>query len=561
MNIFPDPFHFERALNDVQLLFLTPSGDSMSLTATHKMGIAAIIMAGSVFLSRLMGLIRDKVVSWQFGAGSESDVYFAAFVVPDFINHLLAGGYISITLIPLLSKCFAEDEENGWRFFSAVFWWASLSISLFTAVAWFLAPELARLVGPGFSPEKQARLAFFLRIILPAQIFFLPGACISALLYIRRQFFAPALTPLVYNGCIIAGGLLVSGKGMEGFCWGVLAGAATGAFLLPAWAARAGTQNHLGEGVPGGLTFRAVLRHPMLKRLLFLALPLMLGLSIVVLDEQFVRIFGSLAGEGAVSLLSYARRIMQVPVGVVAQAAGVASFPFLAALAAKNDTTGFDRTLNTALQGSLLVVLPLTACMMALALPTLGFLFEGGRFSAEETVAATPLLQLLLLSVPFWVIQQVLGRAFYARQDTLTPALTGTLATFAALPVYPLAVHRWGATGVALLTTVSLLVYTAALTLAWQRKQGSEAFLGTWLLSLKSLLLCLPATLLALYVVDRLPNVLINFFPDSMALLPPALLHALVLAVAGSVFLLAYGIPARLWLPELLHFRRSTSKS
>ena len=205
----------------------------MRLTATHKMGIAALIMAGSVFLSRLMGLVRDKVVSWQFGAGAESDVYFAAFVVPDFLNYLLAGGYISITLIPLLSKRFEEDEADGWRFFSAVFWWAALGIAALTAVAWIFAPELARIVGPGFSPEKQARLAHFLRIILPAQVFFLPGACVSALLYIRKQFLAPALTPLIYNGCIIAGGLLVTGRGMEGFCWGVLFGAALGSFLLP----------------------------------------------------------------------------------------------------------------------------------------------------------------------------------------------------------------------------------------------------------------------------------------------------------------------------------------
>lgn len=76
----------------------------------------------------------------------------------------------------------------------------------------------------------------------------------------------------------------------------------------------------------------------------------MLGVSIVAMDEQFVRIFGSMAGEGAVSLLSYARRIMLVPVGVVAQAAGVASFPFLAALAARGDDAGFDKTLGTALR-------------------------------------------------------------------------------------------------------------------------------------------------------------------------------------------------------------------
>ena len=141
----------------------------------------------------------------------------------------------------------------------------------------------------------------------------------SALLYIRKQFLAPALTPLIYNGCIIAGGLLVTGRGMEGFCWGVLFGAALGSFLLPVVAARS-SGSPLPEGIPAGLRLRFNLRHPLLKRLLLLALPLMLGVSIVAMDEQFVRIFGSMAGEGAVSLLSYARRIMLVPVGVVAQA-------------------------------------------------------------------------------------------------------------------------------------------------------------------------------------------------------------------------------------------------
>ena len=176
----------------------------MRLTATHKMGIAALIMAGSVFLSRLMGLVRDKVVSWQFGAGAESDVYFAAFVVPDFLNYLLAGGYISITLIPLLSKRFEEDEADGWRFFSAVFWWAALGIAALTAVAWSFAPELARIVGPGF-PRKTGPAGPF-PAHHPARTGLLPaGACVSALLYIRKQFLAPALTPLIYNGCIIAG--------------------------------------------------------------------------------------------------------------------------------------------------------------------------------------------------------------------------------------------------------------------------------------------------------------------------------------------------------------------
>ena len=224
------------------------------LSARQKMGAAALIMGFSVLLSRFMGLARDKVISWQVGAAGESDIYFTAFVVPDFINYLLAGGYISITLIPLLSALFEEDEEDGWRFFGAVFTWATLAILGLAVLGWLFAAPLARLVAPGFTVEQHARLAHFLRIVLPAQIFFLPGACLSALLYIRRQFAVPALMPLIYNGFILLGGMLLPAlglaRGMEGFCWGVLAGAFAGAFLLPCIAAR-----------KGGLKFRPALTH------------------------------------------------------------------------------------------------------------------------------------------------------------------------------------------------------------------------------------------------------------------------------------------------------------
>ena len=115
------------------------------LSARQKMGAAALIMGFSVLLSRFMGLARDKVISWQFGAAGESDIYFTAFVVPDFINYLLAGGYISITLIPLLSALFEEDEEDGWRFFGAVFTWATLAILGLAVLGWLFAAPLARL--------------------------------------------------------------------------------------------------------------------------------------------------------------------------------------------------------------------------------------------------------------------------------------------------------------------------------------------------------------------------------------------------------------------------------
>lgn len=513
----------------------------MSFSTTQKMGVAAAIMAGSVFLSRFMGLARDKVVSWTFGAGAEADIYFTAFVVPDFINHLLAGGYVSITLIPLLASCFAENEEDGWRFFSAVFWWASFGIGVLTLLAWFGAPWLAPVVAPGFGPEAQARLVEFLRIILPAQLFFLPGACLTAILYIRKQFYVPALTPLIYNGCIILGGLLVQGRGMEGFCWGVTVGAAVGAFALPLWAVR-----------QGGLRLGWHWRHARFGKLLLLALPLMLGLSVTVMDEQLVRVFGSMAGEGAVSLLNYARRIMMVPVGVVAQAAGVASFPFLAALVARGDEAGFQETLGRALGASVFVVMPLTALMIALAAPTLGFLFEGGRFTAQSTAAAAPLLQIMLLSVPFWTVQQVLGRAFYARQDTLTPALVGTVVTVAALPIYYICTRQTGANGVAAMTTVCMVVYTLALAFVWGKKFGMATLsgLGGQILgcSLLSAVAGAAVWCAVRTVEGRLP------------VWPALVVQGVLLAAGGGIFLLVY-VPLAKWLcPAALLFRKKKRK-
>ena len=242
--------------------------------------------------------------------------------------------------------------------------------------------------------------------------------------------------------------------------------------------------------------------------------------------------------------------------GVVAQAAGVASFPFLAALAARGDDAGFDKTLGTALRGSMLVVIPLTAYMLAVALPTLGFIFEGGRFSAEETILAAPLLQILLLSVPFWVVQQVIGRAFYARQNTLTPAIVGTVATLAALPVYPLAVKLWGAFGVAMLTTLCLFVYTLALSWFWIRKHGTGAFDGMGHQLLKGGLLVLPGTLLAFFAVYGLPGRLPLWFPSLYAYLPAAMRHAAICGIAGVIFAVPYLLLAKLFMPEALSLKR-----
>lgn len=334
-----------------------------------------------------------------------------------------------------------------------------------------------------------------MRIILPAQVFFLCGACVTALLYMRRQFRVPALAPLIYNGCIIAGGLLLPWLtqgmalpaewelgGMTGYCVGVTVGAGLGAFLLPFRVAAA-----------GGLRLSPVFRHPLLKRFLIMALPLMLGQTVIFLDEQFMRVFGSLVGDGAVSLLNYARRIMQVPVGLMGQAAAVASYPFLVSLLTSGEKERFDQTLSAALRASVGLIIPCALWMGVAARPIMGVIFQGGRFGLAETVASTPLLQIMLAATPLWIVYMVLVRAFYADGDTLTPATTGTAMTLLALPVYYWWAVPLGAWAIALTSAVSVSAYVLWLVAIWARRQGTGAFAGLLSLSGRALLCSLPA--------------------------------------------------------------------
>lgn len=443
-----------------------------------QMGWAALIMGASVLLSRFMGLARDKVISYLFGATQESDIYFAAFVIPDFLNYLLAGGYFSITLIPLLSTFFKQDEDEGWRFFSAAFTWIALAITPLTIAAMLFAPFLTPLAAPGLPPQALDRLGFFLRIVMPAQLFFLLGSALTAILFLRKQFSVPALTPLVYNLCIILGGILLRKRGMEGFCWGVLAGAFIGNFLLPLVAVKA-----------GGIRLAPVFRHPGLKPFVFLALPLMLGQSIVVLDEQLIRVFGSMAGTGAVSWLNYARRIMLVPVGVVAQAAGVASYPFLAELVARRDFSTFHQTLNLALRSVLTLLIPLSIWMMCIARPTIVLIFQQGYFNPTDTDLTARILRILLAGVSFWGIQQVLGRGYYARQDTLSPAILGTAVTALSIPLFWALCTNLLAMGVAMASASAIASYTLLLCCLWWYRFGTETFAGIGTASLKLLLI------------------------------------------------------------------------
>jgi putative peptidoglycan lipid II flippase len=436
----------------------------------RRMGIAAAIVAGGVLLSRVLGLVRQIVFAWILGAGAAGDEYFVAFLIPDFLNYLLAGAYMAITLIPILARRFAAgDEEDAWRAFWAVTRPLAIGVTLLVIVAMPLVDPVLRTIEPGFDDAQVANAARLTRIVLPAQVFFILGQLLTAVQFARERFVIPSLGPLVYNAAIILGGI-AGGVGRDdpsadGFAWGALVGAFLGIFALQAWGAwRAGLR------MPTG----SLRRHPAIRRYFALAIPLMLGQSLVVLDEQLGRTFGSLVSDGGVSWLTFGRQTMLVPVGVIAQAAGVATYPFLARLVAEGRQREMTEAVGRALRYIVVFSLAAAAGLIALSTPIVRALYERGLWDGADTTATAGTLVFFALGVPMWGVQQILARGFYAREQMWAPVVIGTLATGVAVPIYWGLYEAMGVDGLALASSIAITLYTAALAVVWYRRTGWE---------------------------------------------------------------------------------------
>ena len=434
----------------------------------RRMGYAALIVAGGTLLSRFLGLLRQVIFAWLLGAGAAGDEYFVAFLIPDFVNYLLAGAYMAITLIPILTRRFAAgDEEDAWRAF-----WAVTRVLLIGAVVVMAAvmpfiDRLLRAVEPGFSDAQVAEAARLTRIVLPAQIFFILGQLFTAVQFARERFVIATLGPIIYNLGIILGGL-IGALGREkptadGFAWGVLGGSFVGIFLLQWWGAR-----RCGLRAPTG----SLRHHPAVRRYFALAVPLMLGQSLVVLDEQLGRTFGSLVADGGVSWLTFGRQVMLVPVGVIAQAAGVAAYPFLARLAAEGKLQQLSEAVSRAVRYIVVLSLAAAAGVMALSIPVVRALYQRGSFDAADTAATAGTVVFFALGIPMWGVQQILARGFYAREQMWAPVIIGTAATASAVPIYWGLQHAMGVDGLALASSIAITLYTVALAVVWYGRTG-----------------------------------------------------------------------------------------
>ena len=440
-------------------------------------GAAAVVVAGGIMLSRLLGIVRDMIFAWMLGADGVTDVYVAAFRIPDFANYLLAGGFLTITFIPIFAKYMADDEEDaGWVGFSAIIRWLALGITALIAIAWAATPSLVAWLFPDFTPDQADSTIQLTRIVLPAQFAFVVGAMFAAVQYAKGIFTIPTLAPIIYNLGIITGGIawqVATGEpDPAGFIWGALAGAFIGNFAIQIWGARR---------VGMKLSISAPWKHPAVIAYIVIAFPLMLGQSVVALDELFMSVFGGMVGEGAQTHLQFARRTMFVPIGVIAQAAAVAAYPTLARLFAEGNRPALLHTVNKAMRYVFVLSIGAAGIVAAMSLPTIRVLFERGSFTSDDTSAAASALFMYAFGIPVWGALQIITRAFYAKREMWTPVIVGTAVTILAVPLYFVMHSAFGIEGVAITSVLTLGVYTAVLMGVWYRPADARAGLGPML--------------------------------------------------------------------------------
>ncbi len=405
---------------------IPPKAAPASTTAPPQvagMARAASLIAIGNIVSRVLGLVREIVIANLFGATGLVSAFEAAQRIPIMLYDLLIGGMVNAVLVPVFSEQAERDRAALWRIVSLV---SSLAVIGLTAVILLIelaAPQVAFLLVGGFDEALLAVTARLLRLTNPAVLFLSLSGIFSGLLYALKRFALPAFTAAIFNATIV----MVALVGVRFFGWGIEA-LAVGLLL--------GSVLMVLLQLPGmrDARLRLVidLRNPVLRRIGKLYLPILLGLVVSFIAISLDRNLASRTGPQSIAWMRYATTLIQFPLGLVSAAISLAILPTLsrqAVTAAENNSglAEFMETLATGLRLVLILIIPAAVALFALAEPVIGLLFQHGDFTAADTQQTALALRLYLLGLPFAAIDQPLIFAYYARQNTLTPALVGLL--------------------------------------------------------------------------------------------------------------------------------------
>ncbi len=420
-----------------------------------KLTSATLILATTSLFSRLLGLIRDRLLASNFGASGNLDCYFASFRIPDLLFNFLILGALSSAFIPIFTDFLAKNkEEKAWEIASTILNFVVISLIFLGGSVFLLAPYLVILIAPGFDSTRLALTTSLTRIMLLSPLFFGISSIFGGILTSYKKFFAYAIAPIFYNLGIISGILiLVPIFGIYGLALGVIFGALLHLLVqLPAV-------------ISTGFKFKFCLnlKEPTILKIFYLALPVTLGLIISQLNLTVDTIIGSTLKSGSVAVLNFASNLMSLPMGIIGISFAIPCFPLLAEASALKKNSEFATYFSLTLRRILFFILPATVLMIVFRAQIVRLILGTGKFDWQDTILTLKTLGYFSLGLVGFSTVPLLARGFYAIKDTLTPVKIGFFALIINL-IGNLVFSRFlGVAGLALASALAALFNAFAL--------------------------------------------------------------------------------------------------
>ncbi|MBK1875420.1 murein biosynthesis integral membrane protein MurJ [Pelagicoccus mobilis] len=421
------------------------------------------LVSAFTMISRVVGLLRDMMTSYMLGTTVWNSAFITAFTLPNLFRRLLGEGALTAALMPNLSE---ELEENGRTavhvLVNKILSWLVVICLGITLLA-FVGLEVLQHLSVS---EKWVIAAKLGQIVFPYVLLICVAAILSAALNLFSRFGIPALTSVWLNTSIvialgIAGWHLGADLETKTYwlCGGVMVGG-TLQMLAPAVALTK-------EGWRPRIDFSV---SPRVREVAFLTVPGILGAAVFQINIMVSRGLALAVDDSAASLLYYANRLVELPVGVFAIAISTVVFPSLTAAIAGNRLGEFSETYRKGILLCLLMAVPSAIGLSVLAPEIIGLLFERGEFASSDTAGAVPLVIVFAIGMPFYSFVSVETRAFYSLKDTRTPVRAAVVAFIVNVVLSVMLMKPYGAVGLAIATNTAAIVQTVILHVALSRK-------------------------------------------------------------------------------------------
>jgi putative peptidoglycan lipid II flippase len=402
---------------------------------------AAGAMGSATFLSRLLGLLREQVFAYLFGAGNLTDAFVVAFRIPNLLRDLFAEGAMSAALVPTFTRVRAEEgDARAWRVAGLVFRVLFLSMAALSALGILFAPQLVELYASALHavPGKFELTVRMTRIMFPFFPLVALAAAYMAILNALGVFFLPAFASALFNAASIAVGVLcalavfqarpeLGFLPIEGMAIGVVAGGILQAFCQLPRLYRLGYRWQPRRR-PDGASHPPWRRDPALRKMLWLMVPGTVGLAATQVNILVNTILATAQGPGAVSWLNYANRLMLFPIGIFGVSLAAATLPALSAQWVRREISAVPATLDRSLSTSFALNLPAAAGLAFLGPAIIELIFQYGRFNAEDTRFTALALAMYAVGLPAYSAVKILVPACYALGRTRVAVQSSVLA-------------------------------------------------------------------------------------------------------------------------------------